>query len=287
MPKPRTNTAIGLNRAPGYYSAVVLKRDQISQQEFRSYPFNVPAIAHLDTLELDPKITIIVGENGTGKSTLIEAIAIAAGMNAEGGSKNFSFSTRKSHSVLHDRIELRRGARRERDGFFLRAESMYNFATVLDQLDSYDAPGPKLIKSYGDVSLHEQSHGESFFAVLANRFGEDSFLVMDEPESALSPARQLYLLGQMQRLIVQSQCQFVLSTHSPILMSYPGATLYRLDTSGIARTRLEDTEHFQITRNFLTNYHDALAQLFADPDLKAGKAERSQRRTSRAHDVAQ
>ena len=262
MPKARTNTAAGLSRAPGYYSSVVLQLERVAADSQTRYPYNIPSIRNLGTLKLDPKVTIFVGENGSGKSTLIEAIAVAAGMNAEGGSKNFRFATRRSESTLHTAIDLVRGARREKDGYFLRAECMYNVATTLEKLDESGGAGPRLIDSYGGVSIHDQSHGESFFAIIANRLSDDSFIVMDEPESALSPSRQLYLLGQMHRLVEEKRCQILLSTHSPILMSYPGATLYRLSTTGIELVKLHETEHFKLTRDFLGNYRAYLHKLF-------------------------
>jgi predicted ATPase len=269
MPKARTDTAVGLSREPGYYSAVVLCEERISAKAGLLYPFNIPAVRSLGNLKLDPRVTIVVGENGSGKSTLIEAVAVAAGMNAEGGSKNFRFSTRPSESKLHTAIELVRGPRKEKDGYFLRAECMYNVATDLEKLDSYEAPGPKLINSYGEVSLHDQSHGESFFAIIANRLADDSFIVMDEPESALSPSRQLYLLAQIHRLVEQRRCQIVLSTHSPILMSYPGALLYRLSSAGIENVKLSETEHFTLTRDFLGNYKVYLNRMFKEMDKQS------------------
>ncbi len=263
MPKPRTQTAAGLSDARGYYSSITLTdQDKVC---WSAYPYSVPAVKFVDGLMLDPKVTIFVGENGTGKSTLIEAIAVAAGFNPEGGSKNFNFTTRPSHSSLHNNIKLERGARRERDGYFLRAECMYNVATELDKLDANGGAGKPLIQSYGDVSLHEQSHGESFFALVSNRFGEDSFYVMDEPESALSPDRQLYLLSQMHELIENGNCQVVFATHSPILMAYPGARLYLIDRAGIHETTYKETEHYRIMHDFLTDHKSAIRSLFAAP----------------------
>ncbi len=275
MPKARTDTAVGLSREPGYYSAVLKCDERIPARQRKQYPFSIPAVCCLSNLKLDPKITILVGENGSGKSTIIEAIAVAAGMNAEGGSKNFRFSTRKSESSLHTAIELVRGPRKEMDGYFLRAECMYNVATVLEKLDSYEAPGPQLIKSYGEISLHDQSHGESFFAIIANRLADDSFIVMDEPESALSPSRQLYLLAQIHSLVEKRRCQIVLSTHSPILMSYPGALLYRLSPAGIEAVKLSETEHFTLTREFLGNYRAYLNKLFKEVDNQPDAIKRS------------
>src|SRR5215831_6493197 len=156
----------------GYLRAVRLVRDSVP--DFKVYPFSIPSIQSLDELELDAKVTFLIGENGAGKSTLIEAIAVLAGFNAEGGSKNFQFATRRSESCLHEFMRPVRGHRRPRDGFFLRAESYFNVATEIERLDAepahseHEAP---IIASYGGVSLHEQSHGESFLALATNRFG--------------------------------------------------------------------------------------------------------------------
>jgi predicted ATPase len=273
MPKPRVNTAIGLSRDPGYYGAVALDYDALPKRARGGYPYTIPAIRNLDTLPLDPYITIFMGENGSGKSTLIEAIAAAAGMNPEGGSKNFNLATRRSESGLSKHIKLVRGARREQDGYFLRAESMYNVATELERLDKAGGAGPALVESYGGVYLHDQSHGESFFAIVANRLSEDSFIVMDEPESALSPTRQLYLLTQLYRLTRTKRCQIVFSTHSPILMSYPGALLYRLSESGIESVKLKDTEHYTLTRDFLNDHKRWMERLLsAQPESVSASA---------------
>jgi predicted ATPase len=163
---------------------------------FERSPFSIPAIRELDELALDPKVTFLVGDNGTGKSTLVEAIAVTAGFNAEGGSKNFAFASRSSESELHRHIRIARGARRPRDGFFLRAESYFNVATEIERLDA-EPGGAPVIDSYGGLSLHEQSHGESFLALLRNRFGGDGLYILDEPEAALSPNRQLAMLALM------------------------------------------------------------------------------------------
>ncbi|MGE0867326.1 MAG: AAA family ATPase [Kofleriaceae bacterium] len=220
--------------------AVYLVRDQVPN--FDSYPFSIPAIRKLGELELHGEVTFFVGDNGAGKSTLIEAIAIAAGFNAEGGSRNFNFQTRRSESELHQFIRLVRGVRRPRDGYFLRAESFFNVATEVDRLGAQG--------SYGERSLHEQSHGESFLALALNRFGDNGLYILDEPEAALSPQRQLSLLAIMSQLATQGT-QFLVATHSPILMAYPGALIYQLGAEGIAAVEYEQTEHFQITRDFL------------------------------------
>lgn len=181
------------------------------------YPFNLPAVRHLDVLPFHPKVTFLVGENGAGKSTLIEALAVAWGFNAEGGSKNFNFTTRTSHSELHQFVRPVRSVRRARDGFFLRAESYFNVGTQIEELDK-EPGGPPIIDSFGGVSLHEQSHGESFFALLDNRLGGDGLYIFDEPEAALSPNRQLSFLARLHEL-VRKRSQFIIATHSPIILA--------------------------------------------------------------------
>jgi predicted ATPase len=206
----------------------------------------------LDTLELHPKITFLVGENGSGKSTLMEAIAVALGFNAEGGSRNFNFSTHASHSELHAHLRIARGFRKPRTGFFLRAESFYNVATAIQRMDEEPDPAPPIIASYGGKSLHAQSHGESFMALLIHRFGGNGLYLLDEPEAALSPQRQLAVLSRLHDL-VKEESQFVIATHSPILMAYPDAWIYQCDGEGIRRIAYAETEHFQVTRDFLAN----------------------------------
>jgi predicted ATPase len=239
----------------GFVRSVRVVRDEACDAD--SYPFSIPAIRALEELELDPKVTFLVGENGSGKSTLIEAIAVVSGFNAEGGTKNFAFATRRSESQLHRHLRIARNARRARDGFFLRAESYFNVATEIERLDVTDA--------YGGVSLHEQSHGESFLALVTNRFGGDGLYILDEPEAALSPQRQLSLLARMHHLVEQGRSQFIVATHSPILMAYPDATIYQLGPDGVCPIAYEDTEHFQVTRDFLNGRERYLKHLFATP----------------------
>ena len=220
---------------------VSLKREQVVDPS--AYPFVVPAVRALDALPL-ASVTYFVGENGSGKSTLLEAIAVAAGFNAEGGTSNFSFSTRATESPLHRCIGLARSDRRPRTGFFLRAESFYNVASEIDRLDVGD--------SYGGRSLHEMSHGESFLALMQHRFGSSGLDILDEPEAALSPARQLAFLRRLHDLVQQGS-QFLIATHSPIVLAYPGATIYRLDEDGLAKTAYESLEHVTLTRDFLNH----------------------------------
>jgi predicted ATPase len=228
------------------------------------YPFSLPAVTGLlNELELHPKVTFFIGENGSGKSTLVEAIALAAGFNAEGGSRNFRFSTRPSESELHTCIRLVRGVHRPRDGFFLRAESYFNVATEIERLDGEPGPAPPILPAFGGRSLHEQSHGESFFALLQNRFRGDGFYVLDEPEAALSPARQLAFLARLNQLVGMGS-QFIIATHSPILMAYPEARLLELGQDGIREVAYEDTEHFKVTRDFLLRRERMLRELFSE-----------------------
>jgi predicted ATPase len=236
--------------AEHYILEVKLRRDKVAS--FDLYPFSLPAIRNLNTLELHPAVTFIVGENGSGKSTLLEAVAVAAGFNAEGGTKSFRFQTRGSHSSLHEYLRLIKSARRARDGFFLRAESFFNVATEIERLDDEPSFGPPVIDSYGGRSLHEQSHGESFFALMNNRFGGQGFYVLDEPEAALSPTRQLAMISRMHQL-VHDRSQFIIATHSPILMAYPNAWIYQITARGLERVALEDTEHFAVAKRFLND----------------------------------
>src|SRR5687768_15439785 len=190
-----------------YVRELKLRRERVTS--FDEYPFSLPAVRNLHTLALHPAVTFIVGENGSGKSTLLEAIAVAWGFNPEGGTKNFQFQTRASHSPLHQSLLLIKGIRRPRDGFFLRAESFFNLATDIERMDAEEADAPLIINSYGGRSLHEQSHGESFFALMMNRFGGHGFYVLDEPEAAVSPSRQLAMMARIHQL-VQARSQFVI-----------------------------------------------------------------------------
>ena len=225
---------------------------------FDAYPFSVPAIGRMDTLRLDQPVTFLIGENGSGKSTLLEAIAVAWGLNPEGGSRNFRFSTRASHSGLSGCLSLGKSGRRVLDSYFLRAESFYNVATEIEALDREAGErGLPIIASYGGKSLHEQSHGESFFALFLNRLHGQGFYVLDEPEAALSPSRQLSFLARLHELVEQGS-QLIIATHSPILMAYPHAQIYLMADGPPRLVPYQETEHYTVTRDFLTRTESML-----------------------------
>jgi len=219
--------------------------------DFSAYPFCLPAVRHLGRLEFDPAVTFIVGENGSGKSTLLEAIAVGMGFNPEGGSRNFNFATRASHTDLHEHLRLVRGVKQPRDGFFFRAETFYNVSTEIEELDKPPG-GPPIISYFGGKSLHEKSHGETFLTVFMERFHGDSLFILDEPEAALSPQRQLAMLSRLHDL-VGDRCQFIIATHSPILMSYPNAYIYECGERGIRLVEYEDTEHYRVMHDFMAH----------------------------------
>lgn len=231
-----------------------VKAVRMTPYEGESYLAALPVVQWLNRageLSLDQDVTFFVGENGTGKSTLLEAIAVACGFNAEGGSKNYAFSTKQTVSELHRSLTVAKAAY-EQDGFFLRAESFYNAASYLEELDAIPAAAPPLLDGYGGRSLHEQSHGESFLALVQNRFRGHGLYLLDEPEAALSPARQLTLLYEM-RWLTERDSQLIVATHSPLLLAFPGAVIYEFSERGVARVSYEACAHVQLTRRFLAD----------------------------------
>jgi predicted ATPase len=217
------------------------------------YPFDIPAIARLGKLAFHEKVTFLIGENGSGKSTLLEAIAVAMGFGREGGNKNTLFETASTVSSLHESLKIVKSFAHPKDHFFLRAESLYNVASYMDGVGVF----------VGGKSLHEQSHGESFLSLLVHKFRGKGLYLLDEPEAALSPSRQLAALVRIQDL-VDKESQFIIATHSPILMSYPNSVIYLLDETGCRKVSYEETEHFRVTRDFLNNYPKRLKNLLSD-----------------------
>lgn len=229
------------------------------------YPFTLPAVAYLGRcggLRLGPGVTFLVGENGTGKSTLIEALAVAAGFNPEGGSQNFRFATHATESSLGDSLILTWGTTKPRTGFFLRAESYYNVASEIERLNR--EPGPPLLPAYGGISPHERSHGESFVDLVTHRFGPNGLYLLDEPEAALSVRGCMAVLARLAELTKQG-CQIVVATHSPILLALPGATICEIaETGEITRVAYDEALPVRLTRDFLTAPERYLRHLLTD-----------------------
>ncbi|MBR5959857.1 MAG: AAA family ATPase [Clostridia bacterium] len=218
-----------------------------------SYLAQLPVVKHLAErkIEFHKQVTFFVGENGSGKSTLIEALAISQGFNPEGGSRNFNFHTADTHSELHSYLRVARGAIRHKKGYFLRAESFYNVATNIDELG---------IAGYYGGSLHHRSHGESFLALVEGMFGSNGLYILDEPEAALSPRGIIRLMQRMDELVAQD-CQFIISTHSPMLLCFPDAEVYQITKNGIDSVRFQDTDHYRTTVRFLQNPESAVADI--------------------------
>jgi predicted ATPase len=245
-------------RTRHYLNAVTLNRDWVS--DWGQHPFSVAALQTMKTLEMHPKVTFLVGENGSGKSTLLEAIAEKLGFLLEGGSRVANLAMHSYRSELSKCLTLSRTENRPMDGFFLRAESFYNWATELDELEAQPFCGG-VLASYGGKSLHEQSHGESFLNLLTERISGHGIYLFDEPEAALSPQRQLSMLVRMHDL-VQEFSQLIIATHSPLIMAYPDAWIYHFSGDGIQRVSYEETEHYQVTHAFFRNPKGMMERLF-------------------------
>ncbi|WP_054941182.1 AAA family ATPase [Paenibacillus ihuae] len=218
------------------------------------YPFTISALKSLHRLEFKTNVTFLVGENGSGKSTLLEAVAYQCGFNTAGGGRNNTYEVDASHSALGDHLRLS-WLPKVTDGFFLRAETFYHFASHIDTM-------PSSLRYYGGQSLHEQSHGEAFLSLFKNRFGKKAIYLLDEPEAALSPARQLSLLRIIKDL--EKEAQFIIATHSPILLGYPDAQILNFDSQPASEIQYEDTLHYILTRRFLENRKAVLRELFSD-----------------------
>ena len=235
-----------------YLREIILKRNDV--ESFKHYPFSIPVIQSLESLDFHPDVTFFVGENGSGKSTLLEAIAVLQNFNPEGGNWNTQFNTSQTHSNLHEYLKPIKGYKKPKDGYFLRAESFYNLATYMDSTG--------YLVGYGNKSLHQQSHGESFMATLTNKLKGNGFYIMDEPEAALSPARQLAAIAAIHQLVLKKS-QFIIATHSPILLAYPRAKIYHFSVGGIKKINYQETEHYTITKDFL-NRHEMMMKLLME-----------------------
>lgn len=236
--------------------------------DFNHYPFSLALIKNLKEIHFPTAVTFFVGENGTGKSTILEAIAYNAGFGSEGGSKNISFKT--SHETTYagtqnfaDHLTLS-WRRKAKDGYFFRAESFYNIANYIDYLER--ECGGSAYKSYGGKSLHNQSHGESFLSFFTHRMQRGGFFILDEPEAALSPQRQLSLLAIMNQLCKNERTQFIIATHSPIVLAYPNSTIYSCDSDFLSAIRYQETMHYRITKQFLDYPELYLKNLFLDDE---------------------
>lgn len=224
--------------------------------DYDSYPCNIPAVRAMDEIRFHPNVTFFVGENGSGKSTVLEAIAMALGFSPEGGTLNVRLSTVDSVSSLFEAIRVSRAPGiKPYDQYYLRAESFFNLATYMDETGYLDG--------YGGRSLHARSHGEAFMSVLTDKLVGHGLYLMDEPEAALSPTRQLAALRAIDQL-VDAHSQFIIATHSPILLAYPNARIYHFDADGVQEIAYEDTEHYSVTRDFLNHHADRVARLLAE-----------------------
>lgn len=220
-----------------------------------AYPFDIPAIASLRKLRFDKGITFFCGENGTGKSTLLEAVGIAFGFNPEGGSRNYTFSTRPTHSQLHEYIRLDRSLQRPLDGYFVRSDTLFNLISATDELEDDQ-------RYYDGVSLHARSHGESIMTLITHRFGPEGFYILDEPETGLSQSGQIALACELTRLR-DAGCQLVIATHSPILLALPGATVYQFDDE-IREIDGKDSLEWIMMRRFMDD-PEAAMRPFREP----------------------
>lgn len=231
-----------MNERP-YLQKIILDKNSI--KNFDEYPLCIDSIRNFDCLDFHSDVTFFVGENGSGKSTLLEAIANIFTLNPEGGNKNTRFSTNKTDSNLYKYLKNSKSHKRPKDWYFLRAESFYNLSSYVDDMGN--------LSSYGGNSLHNQSHGESFLSILEHKLNGYGLYLFDEIESALSPMRQLTCISLIHNLVKRNS-QFIIATHSPILLAYPNAKIYQFSKEGIKEVSYEETEHYKITKDFLNQY---------------------------------
>ena len=238
-----------------YLQSAALRPD--AMVDLDSYPFTIPAIRDFVQMDFHRDVTFFVGENGSGKSTMLEALAVALGFGKDGGTRSVRITAVSDQvSGLHEHLRLSKSYKKPNDSYFLRAESFFNVASYMDEM-------PEYLDSYGGKSLHAQSHGEAFMATMLNKLRGNGLYLLDEPEAALSPSRQLAALSVIHQL-VEDDSQLIIATHSPILLAYPHARIYMLSGGGIHEVAYEDTEHFAVTRDFLNNYPRRLEQLFEE-----------------------
>lgn len=232
-----------------YIRAVKFKSPE--SLDWASYPYVVPAVNDLESIKFHPQVTFFVGENGSGKSTILEALALALGFSEEGGTRNVQLNTATTASDLHQAIRTIKSYKKPQDYYFLRAESFYNVATYMKQVNY-------LVEYGGDI--HLRSHGEAFLKLLTIKLKGKGLYLLDEPEAALSPTMLMTTLSVLDRLC-QEQSQFIIATHSPILLAYPNAKIYQFSDTGIREISYEETEHFRVTKDFLNNYQKRIQQL--------------------------
>ncbi|MCB0114308.1 MAG: AAA family ATPase [Caldilineaceae bacterium] len=241
-------------QARPYLRKVMINWDTVEDRD--AYPFSIPALRGINEIEFHPDVTFLIGENGAGKSTLIEAVAMVMGFGAEGGTKNVRIQSADDVSSLAQYLKVEKSFKRPKDGYFLRAESFYNVATYMDTTG--------YLAGYGGISLHARSHGEAFFSTLTDKLRGNGLYIFDEPEAALSPSRQMAALTAIHRL-VQAKSQFIIATHSPILMAYPHARILLLNDDGLTEVAYDETEHYNVTKDFLNNY-PAMLRYLLDED---------------------
>ncbi len=243
-----------------FLTSVALRQDRAQPG---THPFDIPILRDGLALTFANPVTFLVGENGSGKSTLLEALAWSIGFGTQGGNRDHRFEEGGDGHALGRALRLN-WRQRTTTGFFLRAETFFNFATYLESVGS-------TFSAYGGESFHTKSHGEAFLALFAHRF-EDGLYILDEPEAALSPQRQLAFLRILHQLTVPRIAQFVIATHSPLLLAFPGATVLSLDGGAIAEVDYRDTDHYRVTRDFLESPERFFRHLFDEPDTGAPSA---------------
>lgn len=248
-----------------YLKAVTIRRPE--GEATAAYPFCIPSLRHIDEIEFDRDLTFFIGENGSGKSTLLEAIATVMEFGAQGGTGNFEIEDESGLSKLHNYMRPRRSFQRPRDKFFLRAETLFNVGTYFEEMVKEGfAPASQVYGRYGGKSLHHRSHGESFLTILNESMKGNGLYILDEPEAALSPTRQLEALARINQLILD-ESQFIIATHSPILMAYPNARLYLFDDAGIRKVDYTETEHYRVTKDFLNDHEKRIRSLLSKTPL--------------------